>query len=307
MAAQAPELLCVGDIDMDLVIRVPHLPGRDEKISGDPVARAPGGMAANVAVGANRLGTPTRLVGAVGDDAMGREALGYLAREGVDLSHVETRAGAATFFCVILLDESGEKALVRAVSDTFLPDPARLRSAAFKGIRHVHMTFTDPVLSRRTVALAQEAGAGLSLDLEAADWIEDPAHMRQLVDAVDLLFTSATSRAAVEARLGPLTAGPGKTIVTTAGAEGAMVEHAAGTARVDGHRVDVVDTLGAGDAFAAAFLHSLLGGAAPADALGFANAAAALSVRAYGAQTGMARPGEVERLDAQLSGEPHHA
>lgn len=292
---------------MDLVIRVPHLPGRDEKIGGVPVARAPGGMAANVAVGARRLGTSARLVGAVGDDSMGREAMEYLAQEGVILAHVETRAGAATFFCVILVDESGEKALVRALSDTFLPNPTRVLPAAFDGVRHVHMTFTEPTLARRTVALAREAGASLSLDLEAADWVDDPDHMRELLSAADLLFTSVASRAAVEARLGPLQAGPGKIILTTAGARGAMLEHGAGTARVDGHSVDVLDTLGAGDAFAAAFLHAWLGGAASADALGFANAAAALSVRAYGAQTGMARPGEVEQLYVPAATEAHLA
>ena len=66
-------------------------------------------MAANVAVGASRLGTATRLLGAVGDDAMGREALEALGREALDVDHVVMRHGAATFFCVIMVDDDGEQ------------------------------------------------------------------------------------------------------------------------------------------------------------------------------------------------------
>ena len=99
----SPVLLCVGDIDMDIIIRVPRPPGRDQKVDGERMAQTAGGMAANVAVGASRLGTATRLLGAVGDDAMGREALEALGREALDVDHVVTRHGAATFFCVIML------------------------------------------------------------------------------------------------------------------------------------------------------------------------------------------------------------
>ena len=77
----SPVLLCIGDIDMDIIIRVPSPPGRDQKVDGARVAQTAGGMAANVAVGASRLGTKTRLLGTVGDDAMGREALAALRRE----------------------------------------------------------------------------------------------------------------------------------------------------------------------------------------------------------------------------------
>lgn len=298
-----PLLLCVGDIDIDIIVKVPRLPGRDQKVDGQRVAQTPGGMAANVAVGVRRLGTTTRLLGAVGDDAMGREALAALGREDLDLTHVATRNGAATFFCIIMVDQEGEKCLVKAVSPAYLPKPADLVPAAFVGINHMHLTFTRHELAMTAVARAKAVGASISLDLEAADIPAGGGDVANLVAQVDLLFVSDQSRAEAEHIMGPLVARPGQTIVTTLGRNGARVESAAGQVEVAGHSVSVTDTSGAGDAFAAAFLHSRLDGADDAACLRFANAAAALSTRAYGAQAGLPQKSEVTAfLDARTHG-----
>jgi len=288
-----PRLLCIGDLGLDLVISVPRLPGRDQKIAGREVARGAGGMAANVAVGAQRLGTPARLVATVGNDPDGREAIRHLETEGVDVGHVKTKVGEATFYCVILLDQSGEKALVRAAGGTFLPDPSDLDAAVFADVTHVHFIHPDPAVFRRGRDLARAIGASISLDLEAADMPSDPGALAALISELDVLFLSMGSRAAPESVAGPVRPQEGQIVVTTLGASGATVETAGGVARVDGRRVDVVDTLGAGDAFAAAFLHVWLGGAPHDEALAFANSAAALSTRGYGAQSALARPAEI--------------
>jgi ribokinase len=253
-------------------------------------------MAANVAVGATRLGTPARLVAATGDDPMGEEARAALAREDVDVSGVAVRRGAATFFCVILLDGSGEKALVRAEGAAFLPDPAELSPEAFRGVAHVHLIHPRAELLARTRTLAHEAGATLSLDLEEADIPAGDDALEALVDTVDILFLGARSRAAVERRLGGLQPRDGRMILTTRGAGGADLEAGGRRLQVPGHALRPVDTLGAGDAFAAAFLHAWLAGQGPTDALAFANAAAAHATQAFGAQAGLARPGEVAAM-----------
>lgn len=300
MVTAPPRLLCIGDLGMDHVLHVPHLPGRDEKIGGTPMARGPGGMAANVAVGATRLGTPARLVAAAGGDAMGREALDALRSEGVDVSSVTVRPDATTFYCVVLLDESGEKALIRAEGAAFLPVAADLSPAAFDGIAHAHLIHTETELFRRAQTLARQVGATLSLDLEATDIPADGDRLAELVAGVDILFLGTDSRAAVEARLGPVGTMVGQMAVTTCGARGAELEWGAHKpVRVAGHPVRTVDTLGAGDAFAAAFLHLWLGGHAPRAALDFANAAGAIATLAYGAQTGMARADAVKRFLAK--------
>ncbi|SFQ03837.1 carbohydrate kinase family protein [Tranquillimonas alkanivorans] len=294
MTGGRPLLLCIGDIDIDIVVKVPRPPGRDQKVDGKRVAQSAGGMAANVAVGASRLGTSTRMLGAVGDDAMGREALDALTHEGLDLSHVATRHGAATFFCIIMVDDEGEKSLVKAVSPAYLPRPADLTPAAFAGVDHVHLTFTEHELAAEAIARAKSVGASVSLDLEAADVPADGHRVAELVAGVDLLFVSEQSRSDIERRIGPLVVNKGKTVVMTRGRLGARLEDGDRVLDVAGHAVPVTDTSGAGDAFAAGFLHARLSGADDTAALHFANAAAAISTRNYGAQAGLPVLQEVE-------------
>ncbi|MGJ8626187.1 MAG: carbohydrate kinase family protein [Sulfitobacter sp.] len=301
-----PLLLCIGDIDMDIIITVPHPPGRDEKIDGRCVARTAGGMAANVAVGASRLGTSTRMLGAIGDDEMGREAMSALADEGIDLTHSAVRNGVPTFFCVILVDAGGEKSLVKAVSPAYLPVVTDLTDAAFDGVTHVHLTFTKPDLVFAAIEQAKAVGASISLDLEAADVPADGGQVAKLLEHIDLLFISENSRKMIEARIGALTSSKRFTIVMTRGAKGACAERNGDTSVVSGRRVNVVDTTGAGDAFAASFLHCFLTGTSDAEALLFANSAAALSTRAYGGQAGMPTQIEVEQfLNAQENEDAH--
>ncbi|MEM6889436.1 MAG: carbohydrate kinase family protein [Pseudomonadota bacterium] len=289
----SPRLLCVGDLSLDIVIRVPRLPGHDQKVSGREVARGAGGMAANVAVGASRLGTPARLVAVLADDDFGREALAKLANEDVDLTHLTRRQDDSTFYCVILIDPSGEKALVRAAGSTFLPTSAELAAEAFEGIKHIHFIHPDPGLLQRGYEIAKTADATISLDLEATDVADTGDHLRDLLSLLNVLFLSAESREVLEARIGPLIGLDDLLIVTTKGGYGAEASHCGQSVSAEGYVVTVADTLGAGDAFAAAFLHAWLEGAEWRDALVFANAAAALSTRSHGAQAGLARPGEV--------------
>nr|WP_168771063.1 carbohydrate kinase family protein [Palleronia sediminis] len=293
-AGTTPLLLCLGDIDIDIILRVPHPPGRDQKVDGRQVAQSAGGMAANVAVGACRLGTRTRILGAVGDDAMGQEALGSLGNEGLDLSHVATRHGSATFFCVVMVDDEGEKSLVKAVSPAYLPRPDDLTPEAFAGVDHVHLTFTEHDLAAAALVRARGVGASVSLDLEAADVPPGGGRVGELIENVDLLFVSEQSRSEIERRIGPLATGHGKTIVMTRGKRGARLENGSTLLDVAGHKVAVTDTSGAGDAFAAGFLHARLSGADDLAALHFANAAAAISTRGYGAQAGLPTRREVE-------------
>lgn len=296
MVQHAPRLLCIGDLGLDHVIAVPSLPGRDEKVSGATVARGPGGMAANVAVAARRLGTGTVLAARIGDDPAGQEALAGVQAEGVDTRHVAILPGAPTFTCIVLLDASGEKALVRAESAAFLPDPAQLDAAVTPDIRHLHLVHPDGTLLGRARALASKTGGTLSLDLEPTDLPDSDVALADTVAAPDLLFCSSTCRHAIEARLGALTATSDRILVTTRGARGAVVETAAERYAVNGHPVQPRDTLGAGDAFVGGFLHGLLGGASLPRALAIANATGALATQAFGAQPALPRAPELDAL-----------
>jgi len=294
--------LCVGDLDVDLMVSVSRLPDADDKVSGRRISLSVGGMSANVAVGLRRLGAEVRLVAAIGNDDHGALAERTLDHEGVDIGYLVRCPGDATFMCVVMLTGSGEKSLVRLETDAYLPRPADVPDAAFTGIGHVHLTLGSVALTRHCMARAKAAGATVSLDVERADLPDDPAILAALLPGIDWLFMNARTRAHIEDSLGGELQRASRGLITTEGAAGCSLTADGVETRVPGHPVEVLDSTGAGDGLVAAFLHAHLVERRPvAEALRRANAAAALVVQHYGAQTGLPRAAELDRFLAAAS------
>ena len=299
-----PTFLCIGDIDVDLIVTLESLPDRDGKINGRQVARTPGGMAANAAAALARLGADVRLFGTVGTDEAGEFALAALRRAGVDVSPSISVAGAQTFGCISLITPEGEKCLIRLVTDAYLPSPSMLTADLLAGASHLHTTFGSPLLAQRALDLATAAKVTRSLDLELADIPSDPALLRQALTSTDILFCNGASRSVLEAALGAPAIGFVGIVVTTLGSRGSRLETADTIHEAAAFPTAAIDTTGAGDCFAAAFLFAFLQqDKSVVDSLTFANAAAALSTRGYGAQSSLPDCQAVDLLIAQE--QPH--
>jgi sugar/nucleoside kinase (ribokinase family) len=300
---ELPLFLCIGDLDVDVLIEVDRLPTRDGKVNGVVKQKAPGGMAGNVAAALARLGSRVRVLGRVGDDADGAFAVKSLEQVGVDTSSVSRLAGVVTFSCISLLTPDGEKSLVKLMTSAYRPDAGDVTEAALEGVRHLHLTSVgDPALCRRVVDAARTSGATASLDIERADCPEDAAVLLDAVKGFDLIFCNAESRAFVDAAVERPLAGLVAALVTTLGADGAQVETAEGRISSPGFTPKIVDTTGAGDCFAAACLHARLAARLEwRDAIRFANCAAAISTTGLGAQSALPT---ADQVAAHLSATP---
>ncbi|MBL8579851.1 MAG: carbohydrate kinase family protein [Mesorhizobium sp.] len=292
------DVLCIGDLDVDMFISVPSIPGFDQKVGGRNHGQKPGGMAANAAVAISRFGLRSRLISAVGDDPAGVFAVAEIGREGVDLDFLSRRNGVNTFMCVVLISPSGEKSLIRLETDAYLPSVADLQDAAFSGVRHVHMTYGSSELSLEALKLAASAGLSTSLDLEPPDIARNPLGLGEVLSYVDTLFLNSEALELATRLLGQsfgvrMLREAGEMIVTM-GAKGCRRITAEDTVDMPGFAVASVDTTGAGDCFAGSYLASRLSGASPSRCLEFANAAAALATLDYGAQAAMPRRPGVE-------------
>jgi sugar/nucleoside kinase (ribokinase family) len=302
---ELPLFLCIGDLDVDVLIEVDRLPTRDGKVNGVVKQKAPGGMAGNVAAALARLGSRVRVLGRVGDDADGAFAVKSLEQVGVDTSFVSRLAGVATFSCISLLTPDGEKSLVKLMTSAYRPEAGDVKEATLNGVRHLHLTsIGDPALCRRAVAAARTCRATASLDIERADCPEDRTVLLDAVKGFDLIFCNAESRAFVDAALDRPLAGLVAALVTTLGADGAQVETAEGRIASPGFTPKIVDTTGAGDCFAAACLHARLAAKLSwRDALRFANCAAAISTTGLGAQSALPTADQVVAfLQAESAG-----
>jgi sugar/nucleoside kinase (ribokinase family) len=282
---------------------VPTLPGRDQKVLGKFLGKQAGGGGGNVACAASRLGLRTGLVSWVGDDAEGRLVLADLRRFGVDVTHVLVEPDTNTNFTTVLVDPSGEKAII-VVPTAFNTLSLDSSLVAYLGnTRLVHSTAYDPDQLERTARVVHAAGGLVSADIEPVAGLQDET-LRQALSAVDIVFLDADTlglddyeQAAQELRA----AGP-ELVVITLGAQGALAGNAQGIIRCPAFRIQVVDTTGAGDCFTAAFLTAYLRQFPLKQALLYAQAAAALSIQGYGARGAL--PGD-EQVRNFLSHREH--
>lgn len=296
------KILCIGDVDVDMVITLPEVPGPDEKINGALAVRSPGGMAANVAVGLARLGTPVRLIAAVGDDADGTFLRDRLHHEGVDTGSLVLRMGVPTFTCIVMVTAGGEKSLIRVVTDAYLPRQDEITAQDFADVSHLHMTLGSAPLTAHAFSIAKKLGVARSLDMETADILSvDAVDLAGILGMTDILFCSRNALHKAQEMFSAAEIDPGKVrglrhSLITRGPDGAELQTPDRWLEVPGHRIAPVDTTGAGDSFAATFLHAIRGGQSEEDALKLSNAAGALSALALGAQSGLPTEGAIARF-----------
>ena len=305
----AASIAVVGSVNVDLVATVESLPGPGETVTGPGVTRHGGGKGANVATACARLGAATEFVGAVGDDDFGTQARAQLEADGVGVSELRTLAGVATGTAMIAVDARGENQIVVGLGANQALTPAQVEESLARLIGEVDCVVVgteiadECVTSAVALAAEAEAEAGVRCVLvpapARASLLEAMEH-RPLItpnegEAELLARALGASWDSRDALASTLAGAAGLIVVMTRGAHGAVVaEPGRAPVPVTAPKVDVVDTTGAGDAFAGALAVRLAAGDVPAIAARYAVAAAALSVSHAGARAGMPRAGAVE-------------
>jgi ribokinase len=228
------------------------------------------------------------MVGAVGSDDDGRTLLADLRAEGVDITHVDT-TGASTGTALICVDPSGENQIVVAPGANAVFAPV---GGAATAAQVLLASFEVPMPAVVAMAIAgHDAGAEVVINPAPYAPLEpelvglDPILVPNEHELAQLAGEDALDAAIARLRDRGL-----RRVVVTRGAAGCLVADETGTVAIPPHRVaPVIDTTGAGDTFCGVLAAWLAGGATLREAAAAANVAAALSVRAGGARTGMPR------------------
>ncbi|WP_367948287.1 ribokinase [Microbacterium hominis] len=252
----------VGAINLDLTATTRRMPAPGETVADGVLSQQPGGKGANQAIAAARLGASVRMLGAVGDDANGALLRGALAAGGVDVRGVQTVAGA-TGIALITVDAEGENCIVvcPGVNSAIETEAVRV---------HAHTAVLAQLeVPLEVVSHVSELTDGFfALNLSPARDIPEVLWQR-----VDLFIVNEDEYAAAprlrNARL----------VAVTLGARGAILyRHGTQIASAHVPATLVVNTVGAGDSFAAALTVGLLRGDPPQDALHRACAVGAAAV-----------------------------
>jgi ribokinase len=267
----APRITVVGSANIDLVARCERLPRVGETVGDAELERIPGGKGANQAVAAARLGADTRFVGRIGADDL---VLRSLESDGVDTSGV-VRDPGETGTALVVVGAGGENMIVVAPGANSRLEPAEVEVGSADA---VISQLEIPVASVRAAAeqarffCLNAAPAGQDLDFEP-----------------DLLVLNRFEYEALSGR--------GKLVALTLGPEGAvLLEEGREVARATPPDVQAVDGTGAGDAFCAALVVSLLEGRELEEALTRACAAGALAASRLGAQPSLPTADELDRI-----------
>jgi ribokinase len=284
-----------GSLNMDVVVQSKRRPVTGETLLGATVSFLPGGKGLNQAVASARLGVPTAMVGAVGNDAFANSLRGFLADCDIDSSGVREIDGAATGVAIIQVANQDNAITVASGANLHFahkmvrqqPQPDEVWVAQFE----TPIAETQAVLKR-----ARAAGARTVLNL--APFLPYPASLMRNVDvavlneielgqATGTRVRATSSRRLVTAACAKLRAQGARAVVATLGARGAVVVTADGVTEVPAFKAKVVDTTGAGDCFVGALAARMAEGATPQDAAHYASAAASCSVERLGAAPSM--------------------
>lgn len=305
-------VLSLGSVNADFQVRVERRPQVSETLLGRDFKRLGGGKAANVAYLARRLGHEVRLFGHVGDDDLAWQALAPLRDIGVDLSGIKQVAGNTTGVAMVMVPPDGKKGIVLAAN----ANEAWTNKDATGVVREINASPENSVLVldcevpvfvlERAAEAAGQRGFKTVLDPSPTDRVTDT-----LIAAADIMVPNASEAeqltgmrcndvdSAVQIGMRLLERGAAAVCVKLPDGGCVLVEEER-FAHVGAVPVDVVDTTGAGDAFAGALAVALAERRPCVDAVRFGVAATHLAVAGYGSQTALPVRAQIQQIFNRL-------
>ena len=292
-ARSRPAVVVVGSVNVDLALRVCSLPRPGETVTGAGISRSGGGKGANQAVAAARLGARVWLIAELGDDAFGEEALLELSGEGVDISLTET-GHEPTGVALILVDDGGENVIAVAPGANLELSPERVEAAIRTLPVAEAVILACHEIPDATVLAAAEAASSRGFQMLVNAAPARPLSTRLLSTSPVVICNQVELTVVASDGVGLLLLQGPPAVLVTMGSEGVDIHQVGRSSlHIPAPKVDVKDSIGAGDAFCGAFATRLAEGASLEAATSFAVRAAALSVGSPGARAGLPRRSEV--------------
>ena len=281
---------------MDLVGVSNQLPKAGETLSGTSFTMTPGGKGANQAVGLSRLGANVQMIGKIGNDIFGKELIMNLTRNRINVKNIQTSSDVESGVALILLDSNKEnyilvipganatcgKEQIEAVSKTLINSKCLLIQFEI-----------PPSISFTAAKFARNLGVTTILDpsptinfdpynFQHIDIITPNQSEAEYYTGIRVIDKESASKAAELLRRKNI-----PTVIITLGSRGAYYSSANASGLINGKKMNVVDTVGAGDAFNAGLAVAISNGGTLVDCIKFAIACGNLAVTKSGAQNAM--------------------
>lgn len=170
------DIVVIGSLNMDMVVRTNRSPDAGETLIGQDFALSPGGKGANQAVAAARLGAEVSMIGRVGKDTFGSEMLEIIRNEGIHIEHISVSEHQATGVASIVIEEDGENRIIvvpGANIELTVEDIQALEAVISQAKIIVLQLEMDLAMSEQAIAIAHRKGIPVILNPAPARVLKD--------------------------------------------------------------------------------------------------------------------------------------
>lgn len=288
-------IVVVGSLNMDLVLKVDRLPKIGETLQGDNINYLIGGKGSNQAVAAARLKNNVSIIGAVGADTFGDKLLKHIGEEKINIESVKKEAASFTGIATIFkTPEDNSIVVIPGANDLCDIDLVEEYREIIKNAEVLVTQFEIPTATvKRALAIAKEYGVKTIVNPAPAKEIDD-----EILNNSDFITPNETEfeiisnkslqdHSELEAEMIRWQNEHSTRLIVTRGSMGVSFVDNRQVVTVKCIKVEAVDTTGAGDTFNGALAHCIANKIDLKEAVDFSSRAASLSVTKFGAQTGM--------------------
>ncbi|TDB60767.1 ribokinase [Photorhabdus khanii] len=298
------KLAVLGSINADHILNLESFPRPGETVIGKQYQIAFGGKGANQAVAAGRSGADIAFIACVGEDDIGSRICQQLAMDNVKTSGIEVIEGETTGVALIFVNQQGENVIgINTGANAALTPKYFYRyQNIIEEADALLMQLESPLETVQLAAeIAKKNDTKVILNPAPAQKLSD-----QLLSLVDIITPNETEAEYLTGITVNDDSGAEKaaqilhdkgieTVIITLGSRGVWLSEKGQKGEiVPGFKVNVVDTIAAGDTFNGAFVTALLEGKAMLSAVRFAHSAAAIAVTRQGAQPSVPWRNEID-------------
>lgn len=299
------DIVVVGSINMDLVVRASRMPLPGETLNGEDLQMIPGGKGANQAAAVAKLGIDVAMVGRVGNDIFGRKLIDELVTAGVNTNSILTESNATSGTALIVVDKNGQNSIVVSPganakvsqadiqANEWLISQSSILLLQFEIPIDV-VNYAVEIATKHNVkvilnpAPATDISKGFlsKVDIVVPNEIE-ASHLTG-TKVIDLKTAETAARVLLDLGV--------RAVVITLGDKGALLVSPTRKLYIPARKVQVIDTTAAGDAFVGGLAAGLIQGFTLEESVGYATCAGAIAVTRFGAQTSLPTKEEVDQL-----------
>lgn len=289
------KITVIGSINLDTNLRVHHMPKPGETIHATRHYSAAGGKGANQAVAAARSECEVNFIGGIGSDAVGKEMLDLLQKEGINTDGIKTVEQESTGQAFITVDDDGQNSITiyAGANYAFGPEDVLQNRSLIENSDFLVAQFETPVEATiKGFEIAHKAGVKTILN-PAPAMTKIPAELLRLTDVITPNETEAATltnvqvvdKESAQKAANVLHEQGVSAVIITIGSKGAFYDYQNKSELIPAYKVKAVDTTAAGDTFIGVMASVLKPDFSNLKAaITFGNKASSITVQHYGAQ-----------------------